>query len=342
MAKLFLDGIFKNGNESPSAVYITMPNSPSGRNYILTGLMVGDPTWTVGNKWGPIINDLSNLQDWASIVGSESQFSWINASTMCWKGTNPIGIGIEFFLINYAPGLKLEENLASLTALAAIEKGNYDGMAGNFIVKVHGGYAADVLSGNNKAYFTRKPDINGMTKGKQQDASRDLGGIESALYKGGYAQGAISLRFGNKAKINNLLVSKISITESTVEVADANGNNNKPLYYRVSAQFTGVRPLITTDVNSMFNVNLSEYGPITAVAPNSKGIVESAAEIISKNPGVTAGVIEGVTTAMAAPSAPMGFVSGFAGGYGKNALLSRAIRYGTNVGTKIKNKFIQN
>ena len=67
------------------------------------------------------------------------------------------------------------------------------------------------------------------------------------------AIGAIQLWFGHKSKIKNLLLSKISVTESNIEVADQDGGNIKPLYYRVSAQFTGVRPLITTDVDEMFN-----------------------------------------------------------------------------------------
>jgi hypothetical protein len=57
---------------------------------IIAGLMANDPTWTASNKWGPIISDLSNLQDWASLIGTNSQISWINASTMCWKGTSPL------------------------------------------------------------------------------------------------------------------------------------------------------------------------------------------------------------------------------------------------------------
>ena len=37
-----------------------------------------------------------------------------------------------------------------------------------------------------------------------------------------------------------------------MEVSDINGNSIEPLYYRVSAQFTGVKPLLTTDVDSIF------------------------------------------------------------------------------------------
>lgn len=251
---LFLDGIFDGGLTTPSAVYITMPNVPSGSFYTstLVGLMAGDPSFGVGNQWGTVISDLSNLQDWASLIGSQSQFSWINASTMCWKGTSPINLSIEFYLINYSSGLGLENKLAMLTKLAAIDQDpNASGISENFKVNVHGGYAADVLTGN-QAFFSRKKDIEKFIEGKQGSALQELNQVSGRLYKDGQALGALTVTFGHKSSISNLLLSKMNITESTIEVADQNGRNIKPLYYRVNAQFTGVRPLITRDVDAMF------------------------------------------------------------------------------------------
>ena len=251
MAKLFLDGIFNdNGtNGSPSAVYISVPNpsnKPSDKLPQLTGLMVGDPTWGASNTWGTVINDISNLSDISSLIGSESMFSWINASTMCWKGTAPLNIGIEFYLINYKKGLNLETNLRAFVKLASLYK-DPDATAGaNYKVLVHGGYAADVLQGNKKAFFDSVKDVEGLKKA-------DAATFNEKLYGGSsYAQGALQLQFGHKSKISNLLLSKVSVTESTVEVADQNGGNVKPLYYRVSAQFTGVKPLLTVHVDRMF------------------------------------------------------------------------------------------
>lgn len=253
MAKLFLDGIFKmqgQGNDSSSAVYITIPN-PSSKSAeattSLVGLMIGDPTWNASNKWGPVINDISNLSDISSLVGSSSMFSWINASTMCWKGTDPLSIGIEFYLINYEKGLELESKLRSFVKLASLYK-DPDATGGkNYKVLVHGGYAADVLSGNQKffsASVKKASDLGGDFN--------DLGEGNSNLYSNGYAKGAVQLRFGHKSAIKNLLLQKVSVTESTIEVADQNGKNIKPLYYRVNAQFVGVKPLVTTDVDDMF------------------------------------------------------------------------------------------
>ena len=254
--KLFLDGIFdleSQGNDSPSAVYIRMPFS-SGKTQQgdpnLAGLMVGDPTWTAGNKWGPIINDLSNLQDIASLVGTESMFTWINASTMCWKGTNPLGISIEFYLINYSKSLDLETKLRNFVKLASLYKDPDATMGKDYKVLVHGGYAADIFTGNSK-YFDNISDLKGIADLSKTNLGKNFE-RESGFYQDGNAKGSVQLQFGHKSVISNLLLSKVSVTESTIEVCDQYGGNIKPLYYRVSAQFTGVKPLITTDVDKMF------------------------------------------------------------------------------------------
>lgn len=260
MVKLFLDGIFnsdQNKNDSPSTVYITIPNpsgKPSDKLPNLAGLMIGDPTWGAANTWGTVINDISNLTDISSLVGSPSMFSWINASTMCWKGTAPLSIGIEFYLINYKKGLTLESDLRAFVKLASLYKDPDATVGENFKVLVHGGYAADILHGNKKLFDSAR-DVENL---------KDREGINSII-SGVYgtnanAQGAVQLQFGHKSKISNLLLSKINITESTIEVADENGGNIKPLYYRVSAQFTGVRPLLTVDIDRMFVGGNEETG----------------------------------------------------------------------------------
>ena len=249
MAKLFLDGIFTDNSDSPSSVRITMPNRSGNSNVPkidLVGLMQGDVSFSAQNNWGTIVSDITNLQDLASLAGSGNMFSWIAASTMCWKGTNPLNISVEFFLINYKKGLKLEEQLKTLVKLASVDQNtNATGNSGEYTAQVHGGYAPDLFS-NNKQLF--------WTLGKIESV-QGLGQVynESDLYNSAvYAKGALEIKFGNKSTIRNLLLSKINVAESNVEVADQSGGSKKPLYYRVSAQFTGVRPLLTVDVDNMF------------------------------------------------------------------------------------------
>lgn len=248
MAKLFLDGIFDGASASPSSVRITMPNY-GGDGAVprinLVGLMTGDVSFTAQNSWGTVINDLSNLQDLASLAGESNMFSWISASTMCWKGTSPLSIGIEFFLINYRAGLDLENKLKTLVKLAALAQ---DSSNSDYKTQVHGGYAPKLMKGNND-WFTIGEIVSAENLKDTVDnqGTYDTGNIE------GNAKSALQLEFGHKSRIRNLLLSKIDVTESLVEVSDINGGNIKPLYYRVSAQFTGVRPLITKDVDDMFN-----------------------------------------------------------------------------------------
>lgn len=259
-SRLFLDGIFEangSGNNSPSAVYITMPNY-SGKTRqgatSLTGLMVGDPTWTASTKWGPIINDVSNLQDISSLMGTESMFSWISASTMCWKGTSPLSISIDFYLINYSKNLGLEDKLRSFVKLASLYKDPDATMGADYKVLVHGGYAADLMAGNRKL-FDNIDNVRSFVDLTKTELGQlgDKFDQQSQLYdEGGNAKGSLTIQFGHKSTIRNLLLSKVNVTESTVEVADQNGGSIKPLYYRVSAQFTGVKPLLTVDVDRMF------------------------------------------------------------------------------------------
>lgn len=254
-SKLYIDNIFSYESDSPSSVRIQVmnPGKDINSNLNLVGLMVGDPTFSVQNSWGNILNDVSNLQDWNSLMGSESMFSWINASTMCWKGTSPLNIGIEFMLVNYRQGLNLEEGLREFVKLASLYKDRDAWLDSAYKVKVHAGYAADILSSNAGLWTSDSLNFNALLGGDAQK------GIEAdrAFYNpaggiAGFAQGTVALSFGHKSQIRNLLLSRANVTESTVEVADKNGGNRKPLYYRVSAQFTGVRPLVTSDVDAIY------------------------------------------------------------------------------------------
>jgi hypothetical protein len=180
------------------------------------------------------------------LLGSANQFSWISASTMCWKGTNPLGIGVDFYLINYSSSksAQLKKTLKNFVKLAAVEKDTTG--TSNFRVQVHGGYAPDILKGN-KEFWSSASDIKKL---KTDQLDTMVGGIFDE--GGNNAKGSITIRFGHKSTIRNLLLSKVNVTESTIEVAGQDGSNPQPLYYRVSAQFTGVQPLVTSDVDYMF------------------------------------------------------------------------------------------
>lgn len=264
MANLFLDGMF-NDNNSPSSVSIRLVSS--GNTFTLRGLMVSEPTFSAQNSWGTIINDLSNLQDFASMAGSNNQVSWIGASTMCWKGTKPLSVSFDFYLINYKRNLPFESverggkgTLQKLVSLASLSKPTGDAMEWTKFtrVNIHGGYVPDVLSTNN-FFFTEQGDDNAkqqqaaLMRESMLGASITASSSEGSLWdSAGISEGSCTVFFGKKLRINNLLLSRIDVTPSIVEVADQNGGSRRPLYYRVSVSFTGVRALLSKNVENMW------------------------------------------------------------------------------------------
>lgn len=241
---LFLDGIFDDNRIAPSTVVLHFPLNTGGTSSI-RGLLTSEPTMMAQNKWGPILNDITNIQDIASLLGSQEMWSWIGASVMCWKGTEPIKTNIEFYLINYKPGLKLEERLKELSYLTSL----YD-VGKKVAVKVHGGYQADVLESNRDIFNNGKTTKKDSTKDRLS-AFQDVFSDEEF---GQLGKGTVSVRFGNKMSLRNMLIQRLDVTPSIVEVADKHGNDPHPLYYRVSVGLIGSRPLLSTDVDQMFSV----------------------------------------------------------------------------------------
>ena len=245
---LFLDGIFTEENRAPSAVSIKYPvvdqeGKAMGR-HVLTGLLVNEPTVSSSNRWGPILNDITNIQDVASLLGSENMWSWIGASVMCWKGTDPIKTSIDFYLINYKRGLNFQAKLKELNFLTSLRD-----IGKRVAVSVHGGYAPPVLE-DNQAMFN-----NGIVK--DSEGNKQEGWLASALKPFDLSgndeaqktldQGTVQILFGKKMQLVNMLVQRLDVTPSIVEVP-----TGEPLYYRVSMSLTGARPLLSTDIDIMY------------------------------------------------------------------------------------------
>ena len=250
---LFLDGLFNadtTGKMPPSAVKIIFPvlNVQTGatRSYeSIQGLLTNEVTISSSVKWGTILNDVSNLQAVASLLGDAKMWTWIGASTMCWYGTEPIKTGFEFYLINYKRGMKLEEKLKNLNLLTSLTR------AGSATAYVHGGYAAKVLSTNNTIFNNGLP---GGATSISDEGGGVIKGLENFLNKLGsgaadkdFDEGTISILVGNKLTLSQLLIQRLDVTPSTVEVVDG-----LPLYYRVSVSLTGARPLLSTQVEEMY------------------------------------------------------------------------------------------
>lgn len=249
---LFLDGIFNSEGISklpPSAVKIFFPvlNTQTGttRSYeSLQGLLTTEVTVSSQVKWGTILNDVSNLQAIASLLGSSKMWTWIGASTMCWYGTEPLKTDFEFYLINYKRGLRLESKLKDLNMLTAMVK------AGHASVFIHGGYTPPVLSTNASAFNNNQEQENISSGGILGKLDQLVGGALTRLgegKEGDHDKGTISVLVGNKLMLSRMLVQRLNVTPSVVEVVDG-----LPLYYRVSMSLTGNQPLLSTQVEEMY------------------------------------------------------------------------------------------
>lgn len=247
---LFLEGIFNKENYSPCAINIEYP-IVGGTWDTMTGLLVSEPTMSTAINWGPILNDLSNIQDISSLIGASQMWTWIGASAMCWKGTSPLKTSVEFFLINYKPGLGLENQLRFLNYLTCLQRKKGDE---KIAVQVHGGYTAPVLQSNQDFMNNNVSDKKKFIEEAEGSlASWGKSVIENYVFKPNskidMETGTIRIRFGRKMTISHLLIQKLDVTPSIVEVPDG-----KPLYYRVSMSLTGSRPLLQGDVDEMYNV----------------------------------------------------------------------------------------
>lgn len=268
---LYLQDIFNESSPSspvnPSSLCITIPRVGSdGRRLSpvnLYGLIATEPTISTANKWGPILNDVSMLSFFAALSDMRSIPSWIGASAQCWKGTDPIRINLDFYLINYSASLNLEEKLRELTKLTSLSLDPNSFTS----VFVHGGYKVNALS-NNASRFDNtvannrnngQPNIDDAIV--QRYAKHDITGLWGELISkfnsipgGKDGVGTVAIKIGNKFTLDKLLVVTVNVTPSIVEVCSSGvgGVNPKPLYYHVTTSMIGCRPLISEDVDNMY------------------------------------------------------------------------------------------
>ena len=249
---LFLDGIFDESCDSPNKVTISFTEwtGTGTSNRSLRGLLASEVSFRTANQWGPYLQNLAYLADVSSLVGTQSMLSWVGASAMCWKATKPISLAVDFYLINYKKNLGLEDNLAALTKLTALAQVTTNDTMSKISVAVHGGYAATDILKDNKSMFENKNFVSERLSDLNKKANewiKDTTGIVFPRDKSDVTPGTVTIKVGNKIKLDNLLVSSNDITPSNAEVEDG-----KALFYRVNLSLTGVKPLLTTDVNKMF------------------------------------------------------------------------------------------
>lgn len=251
----FFQNLEKNNNNpppSPSVVDIYIPTS-SGNREVLRGILANEVSIGLKNSFGNALPQLDQLVDVFQLMSLPSIPAWIGASTQVWKGTDLLRLALEFYLIHYKPGLNHEKGLKALAKLATFMEENVDAdykgpgssiienVRGRFMSKVHGGYRPDPFKSNEKQFlsFSQLSTLAGV--GVDNGIERDI-------------PGTIRIKIGKNFSLGNLLLTKIDITPSVVEVG--NESKSKPLYYKVLINLQTTRAAVETDVDSMFGGGL--------------------------------------------------------------------------------------
>lgn len=242
----------KGSDLSPSNIEIQLPNTENG---IIRGILDGDLSVSMGNSFGPLIPDLVVLQDFFALANINAAPSWIGASAQMWRGTNPISFSLDMYLVNWKPDLQYEEQLRALGSFCTLSNGGNNGFTDKFIVKVHGGYRPNFLD-SNKQFFSMSALDNASQEQEADDTQKGSTIIESTkeietnLNKG---DGTITVRIGNHFRLGFLLLTRLDVSPSSVEVYSPRvGGKKKPLYYRVGMSFQTARAALNTDLTGVF------------------------------------------------------------------------------------------
>ena len=202
-------------------IKLNIPTFNDGRETI-KGILQDDPQIQMGNTWAPISEfqtALDPLQDIQQIIQTENISNFVSASGMAWKGTPHIKVNCTFYLINFNANSNAGRQVRILSELCSLET------KGSTQTRVHGGYKLDLFQSNENLTNRNLKDIITQTEGTV----------------------TLTINSGAHTMIKGLLAQSIQVQPSTVSVA-----NGQPLYYLVSASFTGYRSPIQSDFADMY------------------------------------------------------------------------------------------
>lgn len=268
---LFIKQIADNlaGQVAFSLPYMDEQGSASYKEVI--AFLSEDPVIKLGNKWESLIPDLGSINEFTQLAGI-GQSSWISTSKMSWKGTDPITVNLNFYLITY-----LKEQVDGKTSkrgvdpiskqatyfarLAAITSDANGGILGTR-VNVHGGYKPNYFQDNNNN-FLNNSNIATLKAGNYSTLSDDDNDTHTChIVINGNGKPSVVLR--------NMLLESLDMTPSTVRAGywdinySARENTGKissvgsfqessePLYIKVNAGFRLAQVATTEVVEQLF------------------------------------------------------------------------------------------
>lgn len=233
-----------------ASVNISKDDPNRGSRMMIRAILESDIRFSIGNKWGNLIElgtELSDTQQ-ALNLGNHNLFHWISASSVGWKGSEPLTITFTCYLVTVkspeAGQISIKEQALSLISLAALYVNMDDNpVIKNATVKVHGGY--------EPRYFTGNADLIGDNTHASDNLNKASNILPSTSLKdmytsGGDDTGLISVTWGGPQgpNISGLLLEKCEVEVSSVMCAPG-----IPLWIKLTPQLRTFRSLTTKDVS---------------------------------------------------------------------------------------------
>jgi hypothetical protein len=252
----------------------SLPNTPStggiGGYTNVIGFLSEDPSISMKSNWEAIIPDATALSDWTQLSGMGA-VSWIASSKASWKGTDPITLTLNFYLLTYKTeqltnkgaakdpkNMPISEQAARFAALLAVspkESGEGAGRFSDFGINVHGSYRAN--------YFENNENFTGMARNKASD-DRYLKYLQNAnevINSSSEEDSTVNIVINGGGKpsqfFTKMLLADATFTPSPVRCGywSKEGTFNRtsePLYIKVTATFRLAHTATTTDAVRMF------------------------------------------------------------------------------------------
>lgn len=259
-------------------VIINVPTM-SGSFMDIAGFLSEDPVIKMGNKWEPLIPDLGAINEFMQLA-NQGTYSWISTSKMAWKGTDPISVTLNFYLITYlksqcdGTGTRAGEQPISkqASALAELATVGQDMSTGGFFkdikVKVHGGYQPNYFVNNNNVINNQGAFSKVMGGNDKEGTTFNIGTGSTGSETDGTCQIVINGNGSPSVVLTDMLLESVDFTPSTVRAGYWTGITNKgitqqasfkqspePLYIKVNASFKLYRAATTADIQKLFYGN---------------------------------------------------------------------------------------
>ena len=258
----YIESFMPGTADTPSIAYIDIPQAGEAPIQ-MKALLATDVSIQLANQFGNLLPGTEVLAGIAQAVGVVNIPSWIGASVQGWRGTAPIKLNLELFLVNYRPNLGYEEQLKALTRLATVSKSSRDDILGHITHQVHGGYDTNASAFASNLQFLEKTPSMYLQSRKDNNIFKDetndylnLAKLGTEVSNRGAAKfnGTLEIRVGNRFKLKDLILTSIAVTPSSVEVYSPRlSERPKPLFYKISMSVMTCRTALSTDVDGMFS-----------------------------------------------------------------------------------------